>query len=72
VLFAGAGVKGSAVYGSSDRTAAYPSENPVGPEDVAATIFSALGIELSLELHDGQDKPYVLCSGKAIRAVVGY
>jgi len=71
VLFAGAGVPGGAVYGSSDRTAAYPSENPVGPEDIAATIYAALGIPLDLELRDGQDKPYTLCTGKPIVALVG-
>ena len=31
VLFAGAGMPGGAVYGSSDKTAAYPRENPVTP-----------------------------------------
>jgi len=71
VLFAGAGLPGGAVYGSSDRTAAYPSENPVGPEDIAATIYAALGIPLDLELRDGQDKPYTLCTGKPIVALVG-
>jgi hypothetical protein len=70
VLFAGAGVPGGAIYGSSDRTAAYPSENPVGPEDIAATIYEALGIDLALELRDGQDKPYTLCTGKPIAALL--
>ncbi|HVS36077.1 MAG TPA: DUF1501 domain-containing protein, partial [Gemmataceae bacterium] len=38
VVMAGGGVRGGQVYGSSDRTASYPSTNPVGPADVAATI----------------------------------
>ncbi|MBA4064708.1 MAG: DUF1501 domain-containing protein [Isosphaera sp.] len=71
VLFAGAGVPGGAVYGSSDRTAAYPSENPVGPEDVAATVYAALGIDPALELRDGQDRPHTLCTGQPIRALLG-
>ncbi len=71
VLFAGAGVPGGAVYGSSDRTAAYPRENPVGPEDIAATIYEALGIAPETELHDTQNKPYTLCTGKPIRALLG-
>jgi uncharacterized protein (DUF1501 family) len=70
VLFAGAGTPGGAVYGSSDKTAAYPRENPVTPEDIAATIYTALGIPLDLELRDGQDKPYVLCTGKPISALL--
>jgi hypothetical protein len=71
VLFAGAGVPGGAVYGSSDRTAAFPREYPVGPEDVAATIYESLGINLSTEIHDQQGKPYTLCTGKPIRAILG-
>jgi hypothetical protein len=70
VLLAGAGVKAGMIHGSSDRIGAYPSENPVGPEDVAATVYDALGIDLTLELHDGQNKPYTLCSGQPIRAVL--
>jgi hypothetical protein len=70
VLFAGAGVPGGAVYGSSDRIAAYPRENPVGPEDVAATIYSALGLDPATEIHDTQNKPYTLCTGKPITAIL--
>ena len=43
IVMAGGGVRGGQVYGSSDRTAAYPSTNPVGPADVAATIYHCLG-----------------------------
>ncbi len=70
VLFAGAGVPGGAVYGSSDRTAAHPREHPVGPEDIAATIYAALGIDLDAELHDAQNRPQALCSGKPIAALL--
>jgi hypothetical protein len=71
VLFAGAGIPGGAVYGSSDRFAAHPATNPVSPEDIAATLYTTLGIPLDLELLDGQDKPYVLSTGKPIDALVG-
>jgi len=71
VLFAGAGVPGGAVYGSSDRTAAYPREHPVGPEDIATTVYAALGIDPTLELRDTQDKPYILCTGAPIQAILG-
>ncbi|MBN9517709.1 DUF1501 domain-containing protein [bacterium] len=71
VLFAGAGVPGGAVVGSSDRTAAYPRENPVGPEDVAATIYAALGIDPATELRDGQDRPYTLATGRPIAQLLG-
>jgi uncharacterized protein DUF1501 len=71
VLFAGAGIPGGAVVGSSDKIAAHPATHPVTPEDIAATIYTALGIPLDIELRDGQDKPYTLCTGKPIGALVG-
>jgi hypothetical protein len=71
VLFAGAGVPGGAIYGSSDRTAAYPKEHPVTPEDIAATIYTALGIDPALELRDGLDRPYTLSTGTPIQALLG-
>ena len=33
------------VYGASDKHGAYPAENPVRPDDLAATIFYLLGID---------------------------
>ena len=37
-LLAGAGIRGGIVYGRSDQDAAYPSEHPTSPADLAATI----------------------------------
>ena len=47
VLLAGAGVCGGTVYGSSDRVAAFPTSNPVGPEDIAATLYWARALTLT-------------------------
>jgi hypothetical protein len=66
VLFAGGGTRGGAVYGSSDRFAAYPRTNPVTPEDVAATIYHALGIAPETEIRDSLGRPHVLATGKPI------
>jgi hypothetical protein len=66
VLLAGAGVRGGTVYGSSDGSAAYAAELPVSPDDLAATVFHALGIRLDHELHDGQGRPFPLCKGKPV------
>ncbi len=57
VLFAGGGVVGGQVVGSSDRTAAEPRDRPVGPQEVLATIYSALGINLHTELPGPQNRP---------------
>jgi len=43
-MLAGAGVRGGAVYGASDKQAAYVKDRPVSPEDFAATLLHALGI----------------------------
>jgi len=69
VLFAGGGVPGGTVVGSSDATAAYPKELPVSPEDVAATVYRRLGIDPDTELRDGLDRPYTLSTGTPIVGV---
>jgi hypothetical protein len=69
VLLAGAGVRGGLVHGSSDASAAYAAENPVSPDDLAATVFERLGIRLDHEMHDTQGRPYTLCLGKPVRAL---
>jgi hypothetical protein len=70
VLFAGGGVPGGAVVGASDKTAAHPSEYPVTPEDVAATIYTLLGVDPTTEIHDGQNRPYTLATGTPIKGLV--
>jgi hypothetical protein len=66
VLMAGAGVQGGQVYGSSDASAAYAAELPVSPDDLAATVFHALGIPLGQEMRDAQGRPLPLCTGKPV------
>jgi hypothetical protein len=66
VLLAGAGVRGGAVIGASDRIAAYPTTVPISPCDLAATMFSALGIDPGSHYHDLADRPYAISPGRAI------
>jgi hypothetical protein len=70
-LLAGGGVRGGQVYGSSDRIAAYPQDNPVAPEDLLATIYEALGVSLESELRDRENRLYRLCEGKPVTALFG-
>ena len=70
MLMAGAGLRGGAVYGASDREGGYPSRDPVTPEDVVATIYHLLGIPADAELHDLQNRPHPLMLGQAIRALL--
>ena len=59
-LLAGGGVKKGYVYGRSDEHARFPEENPVKPEDLAATIYHALGIDPSTEIYDRNDRPLII------------
>ncbi|MCU0706551.1 MAG: DUF1501 domain-containing protein [Fimbriiglobus sp.] len=66
VLFAGAGVSGGAVIGSSDQQAAYPQADPLTPGDVVATLFDALGIDPAGHYTDPAERPYRVATGEAI------
>jgi hypothetical protein len=57
-MFAGGGVKGGNVIGATDSIAAYPVDNKVTVENVAGTMFSALGIPRHTEWHDIDGRPY--------------
>jgi hypothetical protein len=71
-LVAGAGVRGGTTYGASDKDAELPIDNPVTPEDLAATIYDSLGIdsEVRVSAADGRPMPLVE-GGKPVAAVIG-
>lgn len=66
VLLAGGGVKRGFVHGASDRTGAYPIEKPVRPEDLAATVYAALGFDADVEVLNHQQRPVRLCEGRPV------
>lgn len=66
-LLAGAGVRGGAIYGASDKHASRPIESPVHPQDLTATLYSALGIDPDLRLPDPSGRPLPFCEGRPIR-----
>lgn len=69
VAFAGGGIQGGSTYGKSDQYAAHPAENPVTPEDIAATIYHALGLDPETEIHDRLERPHVLSPGRVIHEI---
>ncbi len=69
-LLAGGGVKRGFVYGSSDRLGAYPSANPVRPEDISATVYHLLGIDPHAEMRDALNRPLPLSAGSVIREII--
>jgi hypothetical protein len=66
VLFAGGGVRGGTVIGSSDKLGAYPASSPQKPENMAATIYHALGIPAVAAWHDEVDRPHHIYNGDPI------
>ncbi|HEY4261553.1 MAG TPA: DUF1501 domain-containing protein [Schlesneria sp.] len=59
-VLAGAGIQGGRVLGQSDKDAAYAISPPHKPEDLAATIYHALGIDPEMRLPDSQGRPVQL------------
>ena len=66
VLLAGGGVRGGQVHGSSDAWAAYAAEQPVNPDDLAATVFHCLGVPLDETIQDAQGRPLPICKGQPV------
>ena len=71
LVMAGAGITPGAVYGSSDRIAAQPHTNRVEPGDIAATMFSALGVDPSGHYVDAFARPYPIATGRPIEGLYG-
>jgi hypothetical protein len=69
-ILAGAGIRGGGVYGMSDKHAAYVTNNPIRPEEFAATIYHALDIPLNEpQNNSGNSRP--LTTGKPVLELFG-
>jgi uncharacterized protein (DUF1501 family) len=66
VLFAGAGIRGGRIVGASDRLGAEPSDRPVKPADVAATVYRALGLDPKATLPGPDGKPIPLADAAPV------
>jgi hypothetical protein len=71
ILFAGGGVQGGRVIGSSDKKGEFPDSDPQKPEDFAATIYDALGLPPSIMWHDPEERPHFLYHGKPMTKLFG-
>jgi hypothetical protein len=65
-FFAGGGVRGGMVIGASDNIAAQPANDRQTPEDLAATIYSTLGIPRTADWIDVEGRPHELYRGEPI------
>ncbi|MBI3875783.1 MAG: DUF1501 domain-containing protein [Verrucomicrobia bacterium] len=71
VFFAGGGVRGGTVMGASDKIGGYPASDGQTPENMAATIYDALGLPQSTMWHDEQGRPFTLYNGTPIPGLMG-
>lgn len=62
-VLAGAGLSKGMLYGKSDKDAAYAMESPVTPEDLAATIYHALGIDPEMRVMSADNRPTAIVEG---------
>ena len=70
-ILAGGGVRGGAVYGASDKTGAYVKDRPVRPQDLAATIYHALGVPPDTRLGKDGAVPRPVTTGEPLRELFG-
>lgn len=70
VFLAGGGVRGGTVIGSSDKIGAYPNSAPQKPENLAATIYEALGLPRSITWNDTTGRPHFLYHADPIKDLV--
>jgi hypothetical protein len=66
VAMAGGGTAGGVVYGASDNIAAYPTDRPHDPRDLAATVYHLLGVPENTTIHDQTQRPHALVVGNPI------
>jgi hypothetical protein len=57
IVLGGGGLKGGQIVGASDAIGGYPTDRPASPADVAATLYTALGISLTKELPSPGGRP---------------
>jgi hypothetical protein len=62
-LLAGAGIPQGAVIGKTDAKADSPVDRPVTPSDLAATVYTALGIDPNYQFETPDGRPIRLVEG---------
>ncbi|MDP7017255.1 MAG: DUF1501 domain-containing protein [Pirellulaceae bacterium] len=70
LFFAGGGVRGGNVVGASDKIGGYPIDSPQKPENMAASIYSALGIPSTAAWLDEVERPNAIYNGRPIEGLL--
>jgi len=70
-FFAGGGLKVGQVVGQTNALAEYVTDNPVGPQDIAATIYHVMGVPLHTWYKAQDGRPIELCpEGKPVKQLI--
>ena len=71
IAFAGGGIQGGRIVGMSDPSGSEPVDTPIGPADMAATIYTQLGINPEKELISPGNRPLeIVREGKLINGLL--
>jgi hypothetical protein len=68
LMLTGGGFNRGLIYGSSDSTGAFPASHPLVPGDIVSTIYRALGVLPTTEIHDQFQRPYQVVPGGEVVA----
>jgi hypothetical protein len=71
IVLAGGGIKGGQVLGASDETASYPTERPVHPNDIVATIYHTMGLDPHTMIYDRLGRPIPATQGEPVLELFG-
>jgi len=71
VFFAGGSVRGGNVIGATDKIGAFPTANPQKPENMAATIYEALGLPREVAWYNHANRPHFVYHGDPIPGLMG-
>ncbi|MCE9563477.1 MAG: DUF1501 domain-containing protein [Planctomycetes bacterium] len=70
-VMAGGGLKVGQVVGATNSLAEYVTDNPVGPQDIAATIYHVMGVPLHTWYKAQDGRPIELCpEGKPVKQLI--
>ncbi len=70
-LMAGGGLKVGQVVGRTNALAEVVTDTPVGPQDIAATIYHTLGVNLHTWYKAQDGRPIELCpEGKPVKELL--
>ena len=66
ILLAGGGIQGGRAIGDTNARGERPASDPVGPEDLAATMYRCIGIDPDAEFHTPEGRPIKVVNNGAV------